>query len=190
MNDTIHARAVLFVDGPNIDATLGNGVLGRKPAPHERARWNRVIQIARSTLDVGESWFVLNGDNFGLDRTSFYRCLKHIGYKVATPMRSEWCQNDGDDPVDEWIKHHIVCAAPKVGRGEVSGVVVLTHDGGFATALKGILDAGGSVTIVGFLEWLAPELTVLRTDGAVLLDLEHDVGAFDVRLNRPAVKAD
>ncbi len=37
----------LVVDGENIDATLGNGVLGgRRPAPGERPRWDTVLAHA------------------------------------------------------------------------------------------------------------------------------------------------
>ena len=32
----------LLVDGENIDATLGLSVLGRRPEPDERPRWDRV----------------------------------------------------------------------------------------------------------------------------------------------------
>lgn len=187
MIDNDSARTLLFVDGPNIDATLGNGVLGRKPRPHERPRWDRVLQFAETKLGVDEPWFVLNGDRFGLEATPFYRCLKHIGYYVATPNRGEWCNQETDDPVDEWIKNRLEGALARVVKGEASGVVLLTHDGGFAPALRPVLDAGGSVTIVAFWEWLAPELAALRSGGAVLLDLERDAGAFDVALDRPTV---
>ena len=30
----------LLVDGENIDATLGQGILGRRPRPDERPRWD------------------------------------------------------------------------------------------------------------------------------------------------------
>ena len=33
----------LLVDGENIDATLGMSVLGRRPEPEERPRWDRVL---------------------------------------------------------------------------------------------------------------------------------------------------
>jgi uncharacterized protein len=38
----------LLIDGENIDATLGVTVLGRRPAPEERPRWDRVREYARS----------------------------------------------------------------------------------------------------------------------------------------------
>ncbi|MGL5849240.1 MAG: NYN domain-containing protein, partial [Phycicoccus sp.] len=35
-------RTVVLVDGENLDATLGSSVLGRRPQPEERPRWERV----------------------------------------------------------------------------------------------------------------------------------------------------
>jgi uncharacterized LabA/DUF88 family protein len=84
----------------------------------------------------------------------------------------------------------LACVLDKIRLREVSGVVVFTHDGGFAPALKAILDAGGSVTIIGFLEWMAPSLVDLRDCGAAMLDLEHDVGGFDRQLDRPKLHLD
>ena len=49
-----YARGVpetfLLIDGENIDATLGAGVLGRRPAPEERPRWDRVRDYAPRRL--------------------------------------------------------------------------------------------------------------------------------------------
>ena len=41
----------LLVDGENIDATLGGSVLGRRPHPEERPRWNRLIEHAEEMWD-------------------------------------------------------------------------------------------------------------------------------------------
>jgi hypothetical protein len=41
------------------------------------------------------------------------------------------------------------------------------------------------VLIVGFREELSPPLLELEEHGAQILDLEYDLGAFDVRLGRP-----
>src|SRR3954466_3625391 len=38
----------LLGDGENIDATLGQSVLGRRPVPEERPRWDRVREFAAS----------------------------------------------------------------------------------------------------------------------------------------------
>lgn len=35
-------RTYLLVDGENIDAILGSGILNQRPAPEDRSRWDRV----------------------------------------------------------------------------------------------------------------------------------------------------
>src|SRR3954447_4128138 len=47
----------LLVDGENIDATLGASLAGRRPAPEERPRWDRVRDHAlRANPTPGRSW--------------------------------------------------------------------------------------------------------------------------------------
>ena len=38
----------LLVDGENIDATLGVSVLGRRPEPQERPRWNTLLEYTEA----------------------------------------------------------------------------------------------------------------------------------------------
>ncbi len=45
---TPEPRTFLLVDGENVDATLGGGLLHRRPAPEERPRWDRVRDYARA----------------------------------------------------------------------------------------------------------------------------------------------
>ena len=37
----------VLIDGENIDATLGTSILGRRPRPEERPRWERLLQFAQ-----------------------------------------------------------------------------------------------------------------------------------------------
>jgi hypothetical protein len=46
VTDAAEVFTYLIVDGENIDATLGNSVLGRRPNPEERPRWGRVRDFA------------------------------------------------------------------------------------------------------------------------------------------------
>ena len=39
----------VLVDGENIDATLGNSILTRRPQPDERPRWDRLLTFAEAT---------------------------------------------------------------------------------------------------------------------------------------------
>lgn len=52
----------LLVDGENIDATLGGSLLGRRPAPEERPRWDRVRDHAAAVWEQPvRGLFFLNG---------------------------------------------------------------------------------------------------------------------------------
>ena len=42
----------MLVDGENIGATLGVTILGHRPEPNERPRWERVIDFARPFMAV------------------------------------------------------------------------------------------------------------------------------------------
>src|SRR3978361_478674 len=44
-------ETILLVAGENIDATLGGSILGRRPAPEERPRWDRVREYARAVWE-------------------------------------------------------------------------------------------------------------------------------------------
>src|SRR5674476_941173 len=48
MTEDARRTTYLLVDGENIDATLGGSILGARPAPEERPRWERVLEFARS----------------------------------------------------------------------------------------------------------------------------------------------
>jgi uncharacterized protein len=43
-SDAVEPRVTyLVIDGENLDATLGQSILGRRPAADERPRWERVL---------------------------------------------------------------------------------------------------------------------------------------------------
>src|SRR5690348_7917136 len=70
----------LLVDGENIDATLGGSILGRRPAPEERPRWDRVSHYAE------EAWgqpvrpiFFLNAT--GGAPMSFVQAMQAIDFR-------------------------------------------------------------------------------------------------------------
>src|SRR3954468_14589329 len=73
-------RTFILVDGENIDATLGGSVLGRRPAPEERPRWERVLQFAEGTWGQrGKALFFLNASP-GLLPLPFVSALLAMGY--------------------------------------------------------------------------------------------------------------
>ena len=62
MADLAATETFLLVDGENIDATLGGSLLGRRPAPEERPRWDRVRTHALELWDQPvRALFFLNG---------------------------------------------------------------------------------------------------------------------------------
>ena len=69
----------LLVDGENIDATLGASVLGRRPQPEERPRWQRLLEHAedRWEQDVKALFFLAANDELPL---SFVQALMAMGY--------------------------------------------------------------------------------------------------------------
>src|SRR6185436_16485623 len=74
-------RTYVLVDGENIDATIGNSLLNRRPTPEERPRWERV------TAYVEQLWgqpatglFFLNATN-GQLHTPFLQALLAMNYR-------------------------------------------------------------------------------------------------------------
>src|SRR6476620_2317683 len=70
----------VLVDGENIDATLGTSILGRRPKPEERPRWERLLQFATERWDqpsVGLFFLAANNEL----PMSFVQALLAIGYR-------------------------------------------------------------------------------------------------------------
>ncbi|MEZ6070931.1 MAG: hypothetical protein R3C10_11815 [Pirellulales bacterium] len=171
----------VFIDGPNIDMVLGKDVLGRFPRRFERPRWDRVRDFCHTELGCARPTFVLNGNRFSLgnpELLGFRRVLREFGYEVQCPRRGD------EDPVDEYIKERVQTIAKTSPGCEVA---VMSHDNGYAAELKSILSWGGKVSVIGFPEEMSPRLVRLREYGANIIDLEHHVGGFDIRLGRPVL---
>ena len=169
----------VFVDGPNIDMILGQDVLGRIPRPPERPRWERVSVYCRTELGCVRPTFVLNGDRFALggERVfAFRRALRFMGYNVECPLGTL------SDPVDAFIQQQLRTIA-RFHRP--CSVAILSHDHGYAPDLSAILMLGGSVAVIGFPEEMHPQLLQLAEQGAIIVDLERDIGAFNLKLPRP-----
>src|SRR5215207_8991934 len=74
------AETFLLVDGENIDATLGGSVLGRRPAPEERPRWDRVRDYVASVWEQPvRGLFFLNAS--GNVPMAFVQALTAIGLR-------------------------------------------------------------------------------------------------------------
>src|SRR5215218_3098427 len=165
----------LLIDGENIDATLGAGVLGRRPAPEERPRWDRVRDYARAVWDQPvRGLFFLNAS--GTVPMAFVQALTALDYRpvlLSGPPEVK--------VVDVAIQRTIEALTER-GHGDL---LLASHDGDFAPQVADLLRAGDRrVGLLGFRELMSTALTELAPLGLELHDLEDDVGAFTVALPR------
>lgn len=169
-------RTFVLVDGENLDATLGSSVLGRRPHPEERPRWERV------TSYVEERWgqpvtglFFLNASS-GTLPTGFVQALLAMEYRpVPLAGRAD------EKVVDVGILRTLDALRE---RGEAD-VVLASHDADFAEAVTALLDGehgdARKVAVLGFREFTSTQLAI---EGVEHFDLEYDVRAFNAELPR------
>jgi uncharacterized protein len=172
------AETFLLVDGENIDATLGASLLGRRPAPEERPRWDRVRDHARQTWDQPvRGLFFLNGSS-GLPM-SFVQALTALQYRPVL------LSGPSDVKVVDLAIQRTLTALSERGHGDV---LLASHDGDFADQVAALLrDPDRRVGLIGFRELMSNALTELTGQGLELYDLEDDVSAFTVALPRVRV---
>ena len=165
----------LLVDGENIDATLGGSILGSRPAPEERPRWERVLDFARDAWggDDVKGLFFLNASN-GTMPMSFVQALVAIGFQPI-PLAGE----AHEKVVDIGIQRTLDALVERPGD-----VLLASHDGDFAPQLAALLGPGRNVGMLAFKEFTSGALQSLTDGGLEIFDLESDVGAFNVRLPR------
>jgi len=173
------AETFLLVDGENIDATLGASLLGRRPAPEERPRWDRVRDHARELWDQPvRGLFFLNGSS-GLPM-SFVQALTALDYRPVM------LSGPPDVKVVDVAIERTLDALVERGSGDV---LLASHDGDFAPHVAPLLRAGDGrrVGLYAFRELASSALHELTGEGLHLFDLEDDVGAFTVELPRVRV---
>lgn len=165
----------VLVDGENIDATLGSSILGARPAPEERPRWERVLEFARTVWGGGDAkgLFFLNASG-GTMPMSFVQALVAIGFQPI-PLAGE----SYEKVVDIGIQRTLDALADRPGD-----VLLASHDGDFAPQLAALLGPGRNVGMLAFKEFTSSSLQQLTADGLELFDLESDVHAFNVSLPR------
>ncbi|MDY6054683.1 NYN domain-containing protein [Micrococcus sp.] len=163
-------QTYLLVDGENIDATLGNSVLQRRPQPEERPRWNRLLSHIRERW--GQSvkplfFLAVDGDI----PFNFVQALTTLGYRPIL-LRGE------GKVVDLGIQR---TAEALLGRD--ADVVLASHDADFVPQMTALTATEGRRTaVVGFDEFVAHGLRTIP--GIEVWDLEHEVAAFDSPLPR------
>lgn len=165
----------LLVDGENIDATLGSSILGGRPTPEQRPRWERVLTFAEQTWGQPvRALFFLNASNGNLPM-SFVQALTAIGF-VPIPLSGE----SYEKVVDVGIKRTLEAIARRQGD-----VLLASHDGDFAPEVEELVDAGDRrVGLLAFREFTSQQLAGLTARGLQTFDLETDLGAFNVQLPR------
>jgi uncharacterized protein len=173
--DVAPTETFLLVDGENIDATLGGSLLGRRPAPDERPRWDRVRAHAEAAwAQPVRALFFLNGS--GQLPMSFVQALDALDYRpvlLSGPPEVK--------VVDVAIQRTLEALAAR-GSGDV---LLASHDGDFAPQVAPLVaDPARRVGVIGFRELISTSLADLTAEGLQLFDLEDDVGAFTVALPR------
>lgn len=163
----------LLIDGENIDATLG-GILGARPAPDQRPRWERVLDHARTAWSAPDvrGLFFLNASS-GVLPTTFVQALLAIGF-TPVPLSAP----ADVKVVDVGIQRTLAALVDRPGD-----VLLASHDGDFAEHLAALLGTR-RVGLLAFGELISSSLRALTDRGLEVFDLEHDVQAFTVRLPR------
>lgn len=163
----------LLVDGENIDATLGTSILGRRPHPDERPRWDRLLTFGK------EQWgqqtrglFFLNASS-GLPM-SFVQALKAMGY-LPVPLSG---------PPEEKIVDIAIQRTLQALQPRPDDVMLVSHDGDFLEDMTALLDGERRVAVMAFAEFRNGGFTALQAQGLISFDLEHDVQAFNAPLPR------
>ena len=181
----------LLVDGENIDATLGMSVLGRRPEPEERPRWDRVLSFCDELSDAsagGEgadttALFFLNATS-GHMPMSFIQALLAMDYR---PVPLAGTGSNEEKVVDIGIQRTLEALAERVESGQEAHVLLGSHDGDYIPHIERLLQAGAKVGILCFREFLNAQLAALEGEGLTVYDLESDVKAFTIPLPRVCI---
>ena len=163
----------LLVDGENVDATLGLSVLGHRPTPEQRPRWERVRAFAAGWGAPVKALFFLNASRGELP-ASFVQALLAMEFRPI-PLSGDV----HDKVVDIGIQRTLDAVAERPGN-----VMLLSHDADFVPQLKGLLDRSRRVAVVGFPEFVSTRIKALTPDGLEIVDMETQVGAFNSPLPR------
>ena len=163
----------LLVDGENIDATLGTSILGRRPRPEERPRWDRLLQFARERFDQDAVGLFFLAANSELPM-SFVQALLSIGFRPI-PLSGTATQKVVDIAIQRTM-------AALLDRDD--DVLLISNDGDFVEGIEQLVDGRRRVGVVGFTEFRHHEFVALAGRGLELIDLEYDVEAFTTPLPR------
>jgi uncharacterized protein len=163
----------VLVDGENIDATLGNSILGRRPQPSERPRWERLLQFVGGQAEGATHGLFFLAVTSDLPM-SFVQALIAMGYRPV-PLRGDGTEKVVDIAIQRTLREL---------KGRTADVVLVSNDGDFVDDLAALLQGDRRVAVIGFDEFRNNQFAALEPRGLQLYDLEHDVDAFQSRLPR------
>lgn len=164
----------ILVDGENIDATLGGSILGRRPQPEERPRWDRLLAFVESRWgQTANGLFFLNATTH-LPMT-FVQALLALGYRPV-PLSG---------PADAKVVDLAVQRTLQSLRERDADVVLVSHDRDFVDDIAALAGDGRRVGIVGFHEFRSAEFSGIPD--LEFIDLEYDAHVFDAPLPRVRV---
>ena len=161
----------VLVDGENIDATFGTAILGRRPQPDERPRWDRLISFcARVWSQHAQGVFFLNASS-GIPM-AFVQALKAMDF-VVVPLAGA----PDEKVVDIGIQRTLDAL---LGHDDAD-LLLVSHDADFAPHIERLDTHDRRVGVIGFPEFTSGQFTAL---GVTVYDLESDVHAFNTMLPR------
>lgn len=164
----------LIVDGENIDATLGVSVLGRRPTPDERPRWDRVRDFASTVWQQPvKALFFLNASSGNMPM-AFVQALLALDYRPV-PLAGA----PGEKVVDLGIQRTLEAI-----EGRSGDVLLGSHDGDFLPQMSRLVGHNRRVGVLGFREFVNAGFVDLTSSGLQIFDLEDDVACFTSRLPR------
>ena len=164
----------MLVDGENIDATLGGSILGRRPQPEERPRWDRLLAFVEARWKQPAQGLCFLNATTNLPM-SFVQALLALGYQPV-PLSG---------PPDEKIVDIAIQRTLRALAERSGDVVLVSHDRDFVDDLARLADGGRRVGVLAFHEFRSNEFAGIP--GIELFDLEYDAQAFDARLPRVRV---
>ncbi|MFC6287112.1 NYN domain-containing protein [Nocardioides sp. GCM10027113] len=162
----------ILVDGENIDATLGTSILGRRPRPEERPRWERLLQFARERWGQPAQGLFFLAVNHELPM-AFVQALLAIGYRPIA-LSGGSAEKVVDIAIDRTLAEI---------RRRDADVLLVSNDGDFVEPISELLD-GRRVGVIGFVEFRNAGFVELVDEGLETFDLEYDVQAFNAQLPR------
>ncbi len=161
----------VLVDGENIDATLGTSILGRRPQPDERPRWDRLLTFAERTWhQPARGVFYLNAST-GIPMP-FVQALKAMDYFVV-PLAGA----PDEKVVDIAIQRTLQALADRPGD-----VMLVSHDGDFLEDMDALTGGDRRLGVASFTEFRNSGFASIP--GIQKFDLEFDAHVFDAPLPR------